>query len=297
MAELYYSQRQKRNQQVPQVQVGSDFWTAFLTYLNRRSNDNYFCKAFPDHCSDGHQEGRNDQLVASRIREELGEVQWPIPNGEGHELPDTERILDVLEFFFKHVAKSTQSRYHDHCGGSHPTEYDVAQGRYEYTVQINGMLKRFHHPYKLQKGSIVLGGSEVMDARVSSVELKTQDAHLLRLLGSALDNFYDRSGTKKLEGLRSLVDAFERLKTLEDEDKKTSVTKVIGKLSVVEEIRQHYEQHLRKLTELANKYTIRHHEAGKVVLDDESTIEYLFYSYDNLIRLILEKYEMVENVY
>ena len=291
MVELYYSQRQTRTRQSPQSQLGRNLWVAFMTYLGRLSDQNYFCEKFADSCSDGHPMGRSDEAVASRMRQELGAIQWP---PDRHDLPNTERILDFIEFFFRHIAKPTKSWDHDYCGHSHPTEYDGPKGRYEYTVEINAMLKRFNHPYRLQKGSIVRTGSETLDTRIAAVELRTTDTHLLRLLGSAQESFYDKSGTKKLEGLRSLVDAFERIKTLEGQDKKTSVRKVIDRLSPLDEIRQQFDEHLRKMTDLANRYTIRHHESGKIILDDVAIIEYLFYSYYNLIRLILEKYEIAE---
>jgi len=291
MVELYYSQRQTRTRQSPQSQLGRNLWVAFMTYLDRLSDQNYFCEKFAGSCSDGYPMGRSDEAVASWMRQEFGVVQWPVAR---HDLPNTEQILDFIEFFFRHVAKPTKSWDHDYCGHSHPTDYDGPKGRYEYTVEINAMLERFNHPYKLQKGSIVRKGSETLDARIAAVELRTTDTHLLRLLGSALESFYDKSGAKKLEGLQSLVDAFERIKTLEGQDKKTSVRKVIGRLSPIDEIRQQFDEHLRKMTDLAIRYTIRHHESDKIILDDVAIIEYLFYSYYNLIRLILEKYEIVE---
>ncbi len=290
MSELYYTQRQKKNRQPHDPFVGLDFWVAFRTYIDRLSDGNYFCKEFANACSDGYPLGRYDKAVANRLKEELGQIEWPISTAIS---PGSATILNLVEFFYTYVAKPTKEWFHNYCGSNHPEEYDVSQGRYEYTIQVNAMLKRFNHPYKLQKGRILRIGSEIMDTRIGSVEFKTSDTHLLRLVDSAVENFYDRTGKKKLDGLRSIVDAFERLKTLEGVDKKKSIAKVISKLSPVEEVRSHFDAHLRKLTELANRYTIRHHERDKVVLEDESLIEYLFYSYYNLIRLILEKYGLI----
>lgn len=290
MGEFYYTQRQKRMQQAPNPQVGADFWAAFRTYIDRLSVNNYFCKEFPGECVDGLPMYRDDQAIAARLQEELGHIEWPIsPNMS----PKSERILDLIEFFYKYAAQPTKQWFHNWCRNFHPEEYDIHKGHQEYTAQINALLKRFNHPYKLRKGRIVHIGSEVMDEWIASVEFRTNDDHLLRLLNSALGNFFDRSVTKKLEGLRSIVDAFERLKTLEDVDKKKSVKQVIGKLSPYDDIRSHFDDHLRKMTGLANTLTIRHHEGDKVVLEDEALIDYLFYSYYSLVRLILEKYDFV----
>lgn len=290
MGELYYTQRQKRIRQAPNPQVGADFWAAFRAYIDRLSTDNYFCKEFPSECGDGLHMYRDDQAIAARLREELGHIEWPIsPNMS----PKSERILDLIEFFYKYVAEPTKQWFHNWCGNLHPEEYDIYKGHREYTAQVNVLLKRFNHPYKLRKGRIVHIGSEVIDDWIAAVEFRTNDDHLLRLLNSALGNFFDRSVSKKLEGLRSIVDAFERLKTLENVNKRKSVKQVIGKLSPYDEIRSHFDDHLRKMTQLANTLTIRHHEYDKVILEDEALIDYLFYSYYILVRLILEKYGFV----
>lgn len=293
MRDLYYTQRQRKARHAPDPHVGADFWAAYRTYIGRLSTENYLCKAFPGECCDGIAIYSDNRAIASRLREELGQVGWPIGPEDP---PESERILDLVEFFYRHVAKPTNSWFHDYsgCMDWHPTEYDARQGRYEYTIEVNKMLKRFHHPYKLQKGRIIRLGSEILDERILTVEVLTDDDHLKRLLNSAIDNFFDRTGSKKLEGLRSMVDAFERLKTLEDMDKKKSVEKVIAKISPNSETRAYFDEHLRKMTELSNRYTIRHHEVDKVVLADEAVIDYLFYGYYNLVRLILEKYNLVK---
>jgi len=294
MDDLYYAQRQCKARHGPDPHVGADFWAAYRTYISRLSGENYLCKAFPGECCDGIPIYSSNSAIASRLREELGQVEWPMGPEDP---PESERILDLVEFFYRHVAKPTKLWFHDYsgCMGYHPKEYDTRKGRYEYTIEVNKMLKRFHHPYRLQKGRIMRSGSEILDERILSVEVLTDDDHLKRLLNSAIDNFFERTGSKKLEGLRSIVDAFERLKTREGPDKKKSVEKVIAKISPDSEIRACFDEHLRMMTELSNKYTIRHHEVDKVVLEDEAVIDYLFYSYYNLVRLILEKYNLVKS--
>jgi hypothetical protein len=290
MSDLYFTQRKLHATNPPNPHLGADFWGAFLTYFERISRDNYFCKEFAGACQDGLPIYRNDDLIAARLREEIGNIKWPIDIDWP---PTTEHIFNLLGFFYRYVAKLTKQEYHSYCDGLHPEEYDVPLGRYEYTVQINKMLQRFNHPYKLQKGIIKHLTSKILDSRVLSIELKSDDAHLLRLIERALDNFYDRSGDKKLDGLRNIVDAFERVKTLEGSNKKTSVKRVIANLSSVDEICSVFDDHLHKMTELANQYTIRHHESDKIVLDDEELIDFLFYGYYNLVRLILSKYGLV----
>lgn len=290
MDDPYYTQRKRIIDSVPDSELGEDFWIALRTYIDRLTEENYLCQSFPGRCSDGYPIGRDDEVIAARLREEFGRITWPIPP-QGR--PETQRIFDLLEFFFRHVAKPTKSSYHSYCDGFHPEEYDVAQGRYKYTVEINAMLRRFNYPYRLQKGRIVRIGNELIDDWILATNFRTSDEHLLHLINTAVNNFYDKSGKKKLEGLRSLADALERLKSMEGADKKRSVEKVVAKLSPVEDIRLHFEEHLRKMTGFSNKYTIRHHEIDKTTLTDDTLVDYLFYSYYNLIVFIMRRYGLV----
>ncbi len=285
MGGAYYSQRAKQLRVAPNPEIGADFCAAFLAYLERIAKSDYLSKEFSGRWEDGF------PPVKGRLLEELGYIPWPINTAF---LPPTERVLDLVEFFFRHVAKPTKWD-HDWDDEAYPTEYSIPDGRYEYTVQVNGMFERFNHPYKLQKGVISRRGSAVLDVRTDIGDLRTNDSHLVKLLNSAVTNFFDRSGAKKLEALRSIVDAFERLKTLEGRDKKASAEAVIAKISSDESVRECLTKHFLTLTHIANQFTIRHHEQDRIELTDERLVEYLFYGYFNLVRLILEKYNMAGN--
>jgi len=293
MSDLYYSQRLKRLHEDPRREIGKTFLTALQSYLERLSEEGYLCESFAGWCSCGDPRLHDDRKVAKRMREQLGYCHWPLST----EQPlTTEDALDLLEFFFKFVSKPTKGWTNpEFCSEFHPTKYDWVKGRYEYTVQINQMLKRFNHPYRLEKGKIVLVGSQVLERRLIGMELRTDDDHLARLLSGALDSFFDRSGARKLEALGSLADAFERLKTLHGTNKKKSAEEVIAGLSPVQDVCACFEGHFRDLTRIANEYTIRHHERGKKVLDDEALVDYLFYGYYNLIRMILEKLGLAQS--
>lgn len=291
MSDLYYTQRIRIAIQPPDPQIGEDFWLAFCTYIDRLTSANYLCRAFPVRCDDySNSYGRDDDAIAARLTEGLGRIQWPIPPDQP---PQSERVLDILEFFFSHVAKPKACWRCGLCGNIHQQGYDLGNGRKEYTAEINKMLARFNHPYRLQKGQVVRIGCELIDDRIAQVDFVTPDSHLLHLLNCAKEDFYDRSGTRKLDGLRNVVEAFERLKTIENRDKKKGAEMLVHKLSPDIEIRSHFDEHLRRLTEFHNKYTIRHNETDKITLTDEGLVDYLFYSYYNLVILIMDKYKLI----
>jgi hypothetical protein len=131
--------------------------------------------------------------------------------------------------------------------------------------------------------------SEVLDERVQEFELPTDDPHLSSLLSKALQHFYDRREDRRWDGLRCMVDAYERLKSVEEPaNKKASVAKLIGQLPMAQRLAAHYDALLAELTGVGNDQTIRHHEHGKTVLADPAVMEFLFYAYFGVVRLILE---------
>jgi hypothetical protein len=51
-----------------------------------------------------------------------------------------EQVIEYVEASFQLVAKPTESWFHDYCRSSHPTKFDTAAGRYDYTVSVNALL-------------------------------------------------------------------------------------------------------------------------------------------------------------
>jgi hypothetical protein len=68
----------------------------------------------------------------------------------------------------------------------------------------------------------------------------------------------------------------ERLKTLEPGDKKASVTLLLNKAAAEPSFRARLETEARKLTEIGDKFMIRHTEIDKVPIELSGHIDYLF---------------------
>jgi hypothetical protein len=272
----YYSQRLQQRTSKPDPTLGVEFIRAFLAYIDRLTATEYLCESFGTEICDGYPGGRDDERISARVVEEFGSSLWPAGLGI-----ESDALLDLIEFFFRHVSKPTKWWHHDFCRNSHPS------GTYD------SMFERFNHPYKLRKGTIVHVSSAVLDSRIYSTEFETADSHLLMLLTKAVEFYSDRSGRRKLDALRCVVDAFERLKTLESGDKKRSIEQVLARISPTSEIRETMNTHFTNLTTLANRSTIRHHERDRAVLEDSEFIDYLFHTYYNVCRLVLGKYGAV----
>lgn len=287
MSDKYFSKRNKPYEKT----LSSNFWIAWLSIMQDFGNRNYLCEHFPNYCSDGYPLGYYNGAIQQKIFSELGEVEFD--SFETKYLPQVQ-MFDLIEFFYRFISKPTESWFHHYCGANHPKSYDRSQGRYEYTIEVNKLFERFNQPYKIQKGEIKLIGSPTLDAPLTSLELNTDDEHLKSLIEQALSKFYERKGSGKYIALTLIVDAFERIKTLEGEDKKKSITKVISKISPLKYVQENLDADLRELTKIANDFCIRHHEMTKKPINDPDMIEFLFYQYFNYVRVVLKKYNLLK---
>lgn len=288
----YFTERTRPALPQDQLVLGKNFWIAWRQIVRDYGTKNYLCEQMGDSCCDGHPTGSSESAVQRKVFLELGDAKWPTDDSEIPE--DQGRIFDFIEFFGRFVSKPTSSWYHSFCGDHHPTAYDPDAGRQEYEAEVNRLFKKMRHPYRVKNGEVRLENSPLLDTPLANIELQTDDDHLKGLVDSAIRDFQDRSGTRKSLGLRQMVDAFERLKTIKDDDKKRSVAKVINGLSPEDHVRSALNDDMKELTGIANNFCIRHHERGKKPLVDEDMIEFLFYQYFNYVRLILKKHNMLK---
>lgn len=266
--------------------LGKGFWYAFRVSLDEFAGKNYFTENFGDECSDGHPVSWLDKRVKSLIEATYGQFDWPISKDD---TPDERIILDLVEFFYVYISEPVKSWFHQYCGSNHPEKFDLGKGRYSYTVKVNALFERFRQPYKLVKGKVLKANSTILDDNLilPDIEISVEDEHLKELIARALDHFYNSKVNHKIDGLCSLVDAYERLKTIKNpSNKKDSAEALVKALALEEGMAPHIDALFRELTTISNQTTIRHHEVGKEVIKDQATIEFLFYAYYNAIRFM-----------
>jgi hypothetical protein len=127
----------------------------------------------------------------------LGLAAWPLTDADAAGMPD-EQVIEYVEAFFQLVAKATESWFQDYCRSSHPTKFDTAAGRYDYTVSVNALLDRFGTGLRLQNGKIRSSGSQVIAPRLTEALPFGGDDHLRGLVTMALADF--RSPTLRSVG-------------------------------------------------------------------------------------------------
>ncbi|OPZ78046.1 MAG: hypothetical protein BWY78_00756 [Alphaproteobacteria bacterium ADurb.Bin438] len=116
---------------------------------------------------------------------------------------------------------------------------------------------------------------------------RTKDIEFNNLIDDSKKFFID--GDKQI-ALEKIWDAFERMKTLIDEDKKKSLNTILSLLSL--EIKEDvFNDEFGNLTKIGNNYKIRHHEVGKIPINSDLEKEYLFFRVLSLIDFTVNKLE------
>jgi len=270
------------------VSLAERFFPAYLISLDNLAQRDYFSEAAATECSDGHPYYWDPDKVRRALVGEMGPTQWPLDEERVASLTD-QRIIEYVEAFFNIASAPTESWYHNYCGSSHPTKWDFAKGRYDYTVTTNALFTRFDTGHRLQGGKVRATGSTVLAPRLSDPLPFGGDEHLARLVSTAVDKFKSPSHHDRWQAVRFLADASERIKTVKDPgNKKASIGLLVHALSPEEKIAQHLDGLLREVTAFSNDLTIRHHEVGTTVIaDDQDLIDFLFFTYYNVVRLAL----------
>jgi hypothetical protein len=88
--------------------------------------------------------------------------------------------------------------------------------------------------------------------------------------------------------LEKLWDAWERLKTVEPgKNKQAQVKALLDRAATESNCRDRLEKEARELTEIGNKFMIRHTETDKVPVNESTQVDYLFHRMFAIIRLLL----------
>lgn len=287
---LYYMHREYSDKM--NLIVGSSFWKSFQMYILRISENHLLAEHFGlEHFDDVYSVDKD--ILIKRMTEELG---CCIPLVDENFTPETNEILSIVEFIYRFISKPTEQVYDSYNYIWIPRNFTKQEARYEYTVYINNLLKKNKHPFRIKKGVIEKVHSLFIDSSIDNNTVTNNDEHLKKLLINAIHLFREPSGNKKIEALNAIANILERLKTYESMNKKKSIEDTISKITADASLQSLINNHINSITKISNQCTIRHQEVDRIVLKDERLIEFLFYSYYNLIRLILDVYNSDLNI-
>lgn len=202
-------------------------------------------------------------------------------------------ILDLIEFLARNMKDIKLRRYHEYF---RHTDYKLLESREivkEFQSEINDIFLKTGLLYTLtDSGTVERDMSDeliVLDAE--QYVSQAPESGLRALLEEVYSFFRDKSEEKRKVSIEKLWDAFERLKTYDlPQNKADSVKMLIERMANGnEELKKLFEEEFRKLTEIGNKFRIRHHEIGKIEITDMDYYDYFINRCLSLMTLAIKK--------
>jgi hypothetical protein len=282
----YFSQRELGPPPRISEEITISVWQAIVAATERRVRDGSFGNTFPERCFEhNYTVGTDAQLFGRALVGAVASVTWPLNENE---VPRNFGALDLIEFCYARVAQPRREAWHDY-GRHYRLSFDVNAGRAEFRAEINGIFAGHGVAFDLnEEGQIVRLAPPEVQQVLNTAVFTTGDADLNRLLNTARAKFLRPRAEDRLDGLEKLVDAWERIKTLEDpNDKRRSITLILDRCAGNPTLRELLENQALCLTNAGNSFMIRHHEVNKVPLENSEQVDFLFEALFALVYYVL----------
>jgi hypothetical protein len=296
MNQRYFSDKEKGPKSREGTNISHEVWGGIVALIDSLITKGAFGLNFPVICDDGAgiigTHAGNMELAIKAEIPDIKKISTKIKNNDAFVrfqgyTPPTLAILDLIEFCFDNIAKPSSEYYHSYYKHNH-LAFDQELGRVEFRDKINLIFARNGLAYELEKeGTIKRLVSTELQELLDSSNFKTGDETLDTMLKDARKKFLNPDPKTRKESLERLWDAWERIKTLKDTDKKKSIEKILDDASAEKTFREELEKEARTLTDIGNTFHIRHSETTQVHLKSDSHVDYLFHRLYALIHLIL----------
>lgn len=305
MAE-YFSDNELGKQERVKEDIPVSVWNGIVAVYEKFKAENYFSSSFPEQCPD-HLGicGFDDSLFQDRVNSEIPNLVVPIQRKQEKgtvfedwtsktvdTIIDKYSTLDFLEFCHQHVKKPIKGKFHDFFGHYHLTFQDDFESKKVFREELNKIFERNGIVFFLNDtGRINRTTPEVFQTLTNKI-FQTSDHRLNELTKRAYDKFVLPKLDDRIHALEKIWDAFERAKTYYSSKKNVSADQL---LELVSKGNTHLKDELTKeakaLTEIGNKFQIRHFETDKIEITNNKHVDYLFYRMTSLIHLILTELE------
>jgi hypothetical protein len=264
-----------------------------LEIVKARVDEEWFGDSFQAMCPDGRGNAGCDKARLETIMKAYS-VIWPADqkiygrNSEDEQPPSDGQIFDLIEFSYEHVSEPTVHAFHSFFGHSHYS-YNQKSGREKFEQEVNRLFERNGMAFNLEHGEVTRLAPAVLQETLAGTTFRTGDDILDELLEAARNKFFNRLLDVRRESLEKLWDAWERLKTVEPgRDKKASTKSLLDKTSSEPVFRELIEEEARELTDVGNRFMIRHTETNKVPIVSSGHVDYLFGRMFSLVLLALK---------
>jgi hypothetical protein len=189
------------------------------------------------------------------------------------------------------VSQPVRRNYHQYFDHWH-LDFDEAAGQQRFRLEVDQVFARNGIAFEIGPDNRVRRlGPPIVGASLRAALFATGDGETDALLEAARERFLDPRVDRRRDALEKLWDAFERVKTLEPgSDKRAQTTALLDRVAGQgTSMRARLEAESRELTDIGNKFQIRHTETDREPITDSTVIDYLFARAFALVWLELEK--------
>jgi hypothetical protein len=305
----YFTDRELGKKAPTVNEIDISVWNGIVAIFDSFIADNSFSKEFPEQCPDG--QGIfscNTTLLYDKLKALIPGADIPIQRKEKfvksysdwetdviqvENTIDTFSTLDLIEFCFRHLYDSIPTgNLHEYFNHFHLTFKDTGKSKQKFQNEINALFERNGIAYSLNNEGKITRIIPEEFQQIINRKFQTKDATLNQLLSEATQFILLPKISDRLRAIEKLWDAFERAKTFYSANKKVSATQLIKMVANGNGLLEEYlTTESATLTEIGNKFQIRHFETDKQPITDTSHIDYLFYRMFSLIDLFIKELE------
>ena len=258
-----------------------------LGLVEARIDEEWFGSAFPFACQDGQGNAGTDSDKLNGKMAAYGVIRPDECHHAGHN-PADGQVFDLIEFSYEHIAEPCAGSVHSYWGHTHYS-YNQAAGGTNFEEEVNRIFERNGMAFELKQGQVTRMAPTGLQEALAETVFHTGDKTLDELLEDARRKLLNRDLKVRRESLEKLWDAWERLKTIEPgKDKRMKTTALLAKASIEPSFQERLKTEAKELTDIGNKFMIRHTETDKVPISESTHIDYLFHRMFAIIRLLLK---------
>ena len=284
----YFSEREEGP--APRIidTIDSRVWGGLYALISVKQGDDSFGYRFPYQCPDGYGPcGHDSRLFELAAAAEIPTIEWPLTPESA---PPTTAVMDLLEFCAKAVGEPVQGSWHSFFGHHH-LSWDREAGLARFVQEVNRLFARNGVAFELSSdGQARRILPQPLHETLHGAVFQTGDLETDRLLEAARALVYKPDFQQRRDALEKLWDAFERIKTLEPgNDKRAQSEALLDRTagSSMPGMRALLGEESKTLTDIGNRFRIRHAETSQEILSSSEQIDYLYQRMYAFIRLVL----------
>lgn len=292
MAHTYFSDRELGTKELKSEQLTISIYNGIVgVYKGFEKNFSYY---YPDTCPDNNMTcGTNIQLLNTAIKAQIPNLDMPIDiKWDDEDEVDKYALLDFVEFCYLKIADINEEDYHSFFKHYHITFPNTENEKQKFRNEVNQIFARNGIAFYLDNDGMIKRQLPIqLEMVLQNLNIKSKDHRLNELLNVAIENIRKPKDNDREFALEKIWDAFERLKTFyQPGNKKVSAQTLVTNIAAgTADFDLLLESEFKKLTDIGNKYQIRHFETDKIQINSMKQVDYLFYRMIALIDLCLDK--------